>query len=114
MFIFICTIFDLITSQISRDYQVLDGTFDKVIINQRFLANVLFSKRVADPIACIIECLLVKECQSINFHDELKVCELLNDSLSYNESIGVEQNEGWTHYDYSKVKGSQKLAFINL
>ena len=69
------------------------------VLRQKSFSTISTSKSVQ----CLIKCLVVEPCKSININIKRKSCELIGVSLFDEDKDTILSNEiGWIHYDYLK------------
>lgn len=66
--------------------------------NSRLLAGILDTIQVEDDLDCVKQCILNDACQSINYNDQLKTCDLLESAIA-DSGYNATTSNGWTHYE---------------
>lgn len=86
----------LVRTQIVRNPHSLDGKFTIVHSNKRLTSvTPLFVKPASSIGHCLAHCLYNKDCQSVNWNDGQKSCELLKESST---ASNLSEDVGWVFY----------------
>ena len=80
----------------------MEGEFSDVVSNSKILANVLTITKANREDQCIFDCILHKQCKSVNLNKELEICELLDEARMENDAFTHKSLKGWTYYGISK------------
>ncbi|XP_057308930.1 uncharacterized protein LOC130647183 [Hydractinia symbiolongicarpus] len=66
--------------------------------NSRLLVGKLDTKKVTDDLECVEKCILHDSCQSINYNDVTKECDLLESTIVDGGNNATNEVD-WTHYE---------------
>ena len=85
-------------AKIVREECFFDANFSLVFHNQRMLNFRIQNETVINTHDCVSMCILNGECQSINYHLKMKICELLN-KTKFDSGANIDSDDGWVHYE---------------
>ncbi|XP_057300999.1 uncharacterized protein LOC130635629 [Hydractinia symbiolongicarpus] len=66
--------------------------------NSRPLVGTLATMNVTDDLECMKNCILHDLCQSINYNDKTKTCDMLNSTMGDGGNTTTKDND-WMHYE---------------